>query len=214
MVTLGRPMATIVYVDGFNLYYGALRGSPYKWLDLEALSRRLLPKDDIHLIRYFTARITARPNDPQQAQRQETYLRALRTLPGVQIHYGHFLTHPLRMPLANPPQRGPRTAEVIRTEEKGSDVNLASHLLLDAFQKACDVAVVISNDSDLRVPIRIAEQELGVRVGIINPHPPEYRSRVLRGTFFKQLRASALNDCQLPQTLTDAQGTIRKPAAW
>lgn len=51
MVTLGRPMATIVYVDGFNLYYGALRGSPYKWLDLEALSRRLLPKDDIHLIR-------------------------------------------------------------------------------------------------------------------------------------------------------------------
>lgn len=60
-------MATIVYIDGFNLYYGALRGSPYRWLDLEALSRRLLPKDDIHLIRYFIARITARPQDPQQA---------------------------------------------------------------------------------------------------------------------------------------------------
>jgi hypothetical protein len=100
-------MATTVYIDGFNLYYGALRGSPYKWLDLEALSRRLLPKDDIRLIRYFTARISARPDDPQQAQRQETYLRALRTLPGVQIHYGHFLTHPVRMPLASPRRGDP-----------------------------------------------------------------------------------------------------------
>lgn len=66
VVTLGHPMATIVYIDGFNLYYGALRGTPYKWLDLEALSQRLLPKDDVHLVRYFTARITARPDDPQQ----------------------------------------------------------------------------------------------------------------------------------------------------
>ena len=111
-------MATIVYIEGFNLYYGALRGSPYKWLDLKALSRRLLPKDDIHLSRYFTARITARLDDPQRAQRQETYLRALRTLPAVQIHYGHFLTHAVRMPLANPPKSGARTAEVMRTEEQ------------------------------------------------------------------------------------------------
>jgi len=207
-------MATTVYIDGFNLYYGALRGSTYKWLDLEALCRRLLPRDDINQIRYFTARITARPDDPQQAQRQETYLRALRTLPLVSVHYGHFLTHTVRMPLANPGHPGPRTAEVLKTEEKGSDVNLASHLLLDAFKQTCDTAVVISNDSDLRVPIRIAEQELGVRVGVINPHPPEYRSRVLKGTFFKQLRPSVLADCQLPEALTDARGKIRKPGVW
>lgn len=208
-----RPaVATTIYIDGFNLYYGALRNTPHKWLDVEALCRRLLPKDDINRIRYFTARITARPDDPQQAQRQETYLRALRTLPLVSIHFGHFLTHPVRLPLANPGPSGPRTAEVLRTEEKGSDVNLASHLLLDAFQKNCDTAVVVSNDSDLRVPIRIAEQQLGI--SIINPHPPGYRSRALRGTFFKQLRPSALAVCQLPETLTDDRGTIRKPAAW
>ena len=207
-------MATTVYIDGCNLYYGVLRDSAYKWLDLEVFCRRLLPKDDINLVRYFTARITARPQDPQQAQRQETYLRALRTLPLVSIHYGHFLTHTVRMPLANPRRSGPRTAEVLRTEEKGSDVNLASHLLLDAFQKNCDTAVVVSNDSDLRVPIRIAEQELGIRVGIINPHPAEFRSRVLRGTFFKQLRPSVLAACQLPETLIDVRGTMRKPAAW
>ncbi|MGQ0848534.1 MAG: NYN domain-containing protein [Actinomycetota bacterium] len=207
-------MATTVYIDGFNLYYGALRDTPYKWLDLEALCRRLLPKDDINRIRYFTARITARPDDPQQAQRQETYLRALRTLPLVRIHYGHFLTHTVRMPLVSPRRGRSRTALVVKTEEKGSDVNLASHLLLDAFHQNCDIAVVVSNDSDLRVPIRIAEQELGVRVGIINPHPPASRSRALRATFFKQLRTSVLADCQLPEELGDAQGVIRKPAAW
>ena len=191
--TLDAPMPTIVYIDGFNLYYGALRDALYKWLDLEALCRRLLPKDAINRIRYFTARITARPDDPQQAQRQETYLRALRTLPLVSIHYGHFLTHHVRMPLASPHRGRSRTALVVKTEEKGSDVNLASHLLLNAFKQACDTAVVISNDSDLRVPIRIAEQELGVRVGIIYPHPPAYRSRALRATFFKQLRTGVLD---------------------
>lgn len=86
-VTLDRRWQTTVYMDGFNLYYSALRGSPYEWLDVEAISRRLLPKDDINQIRYFTAWITARPDDPQQAQRQETYLRALRTLPLVSIHW-------------------------------------------------------------------------------------------------------------------------------
>ena len=60
------PVATIVYIDGFNFYYGAVKGTPYKWLDLEALCRRLLPKDQIVKIRYFTARVASRPEDPQQ----------------------------------------------------------------------------------------------------------------------------------------------------
>lgn len=207
-------MSTIVYIDGFNLYYGALKGSPYKWLDLEALCQRLLPKDEIRQIRYFTARISARPDDPQQPQRQQTYLRALNALQTVSVHYGHFLTHSVRMPLSNPAPGGPRTAEVLKTEEKGSDVNLASHLLLDGFKGNCDVAVVVSNDSDLRVPIRIAEQELGVKVGIINPQHPKHRSRALVGTFFKQLRPSVLGQCQLPKSMRDADGEFRKPESW
>ncbi len=118
------------------------------------------------------------------------------------------------MPLANPKPGGPRTAEVMKTEEKGSDVNLASHLLLDAFRDDCDVAVVISNDSDLRVPIRIAEQQLGITVGIVNPQPARNRSRVLVGTFFKQLRPSVLAHCQLPEAMSDENGSFRKPASW
>lgn len=207
-------MATNVYIDGFNLYFGAVKGTPHKWLDIEALCRRLLPKDDIRRIRYFTARVSARPGDPQQPERQQFYLRALESLPTVSVHYGHFLTHTVSMRRADPTPRGPRTVKVLKTEEKGSDVNLASHLLLDAFRNDCDVAVVVSNDSDLRVPVLIAEGQLGVTVGIVNPHAARRRSRALKGTFFKQLRPSLLAQCQLPETMTDANGTFRKPAAW
>jgi hypothetical protein len=72
----GVLVPTNVYVDGFNLYYGCLRGTPHKWLDLDALCRRLFPRDRINRIRYFTAIVSARPGDPQQPRRQQAYLRA------------------------------------------------------------------------------------------------------------------------------------------
>lgn len=207
-------MATNVYVDAFNLYYGCLKGTPYRWLDLDALCARLLPKDRINRIRYFTATVSARPDNPDAPQRQQVYLRALETIPRLSIHYGHYLSHVTRMPLASPRRGRARTVEVIKTEEKGSDVNLATYLLLDAFKRDCDVAVVVSNDSDLKLPIEVTQLELGLRVGVANPHPPSRRSRALQPTFFKQIRASALAACQFPSVLTDTQGEIRKPAHW
>jgi hypothetical protein len=203
-----------VYVDAFNLYYGSVKDTPYRWLDLEALCRRLFPRDEINRIRYFTAIVSARPGDPQQPQRQQTYLRALRTIPNLSIHLGYYLSHPARMPLAHPRRLGPKTVEVLKTEEKGSDVNLATFLLLDGFRSEYEVAAVISNDSDLKVPIEVVQSELGLRVGVVNPHPAARRSRALRGTFFKQLRPAALKACQLPPVLRDARGRIRKPPSW
>lgn len=207
-------MATNVYVDAFNLYYGCLKGTPYRWLDLGALCTRLLPKDQINRIRYFTATVSARPDNPDAPQRQQVYLRALETVPDLSIHYGHYLSHVTRMPLASPRPGGARTVEVIKTEEKGSDVNLATFLLLDAFKRDCDVSVVISNDSDLKLPIEVVQSELGLRVGVLNPHPPARRSRALQPTFFKQIRTSALAACQFPVGLTDAKGAIKRPANW
>ncbi len=213
-VGIDPSQATIVYIDGFNFYYGAVKGTPYKWLDLEALCRRLLPRDTIIKIRYFTARVSARPSDPQQPNRQETYLRALATLPLIEVHYGHFVTRTVRLPLASPRPSGPRSAEVVRTEEKGSDVNLATYLLRDAFTNSCGTAVVVSNDSDLAEAVHIARTDAGIRVGIINPHPAKNRSRKLRGTFFKQVRQNVLAQCQLPPMLNDSEGAFRKPSAW
>jgi hypothetical protein len=137
-----------VYIDGFNLYYGALKGTPYKWLDLARLCKALLPSDVIQEIKYFTARVSARPSNPTSAHDQSLYIRALRTSPRLIIKYGHFLTHTVPMYLAavTPPQR----VWVEKTEEKGSDVNLASLLVRDAFRKQFEVAVLITNDSGPR----------------------------------------------------------------
>ena len=84
----------------------------------------MLPKDRVNRIRYFTATVSARPDNPDAPQRQQVYLRALETIPGLSIHFGHYLSHVTRMPLANPPRPGARTVEV--KTEKG-DVNLASY---------------------------------------------------------------------------------------
>ena len=98
----------------------------------------------------------------------------------------------IRAYLANPPASGPKTAEVIKTEEKGSDVALATYLMLDACRGDCETAVLITNDSDLREPLRLVRDELGLRTGVINPHEARRRSRALQATFFKQLRRGAL----------------------
>ena len=211
-----RPQ-TIVYVDGFNLYYGAVRGTRYKWLDLEAMCRSLLRRDQIVKIRYFTARVNDRPDDPQLASRQGTYLRALATLPLVEVHYGHFLTRAVRLPRVNRRRGQSPTIKVLKTEEKGSDVNLATFLLLDAFKGRCDTAVVVSNDSDLAQAIQVAQSELGVKVGIVNPHSRKSRSRKLLGLgclFYKQISSQVLAETQLPTVVHDSKGPIRKPEGW
>lgn len=94
-------LATNVYVDGFNLYYGALKGTPYRWLDILRLCKLLLPNETITSIKYFTAKVKAKESNPSQAQRQQFYLRALETIPNLSIHYGHFLSNTVKRPLAD-----------------------------------------------------------------------------------------------------------------
>ena len=78
-----------LYVDGFNLYYGALRGQPYRWLNLRAFGQGLIrPSDELHRVRYFTARVRPLSQDPHAPERQGAYLRALATLPDVATHFG------------------------------------------------------------------------------------------------------------------------------
>jgi uncharacterized LabA/DUF88 family protein len=209
-------MRTFIYIDGFNLYYGAVKDTPYKWLNLDTLCRLLLaPHHTIDRIKYFTAQVSARPDDPDQATRQQISFRALRTIPHLDIILGHFLTSHVRMRLVNPPSQGPKTALVIKTEEKGSDVNLASHLLSDGYRGLYDAAVLITNDSDLLEPVRMVRQQLGLPVGFIIPHQ-RTASRVLvqQATFVRQIRPRVLMASQFPNSLSDAQGIFHKPASW
>ncbi len=203
-------MKTNVYVDSFNLYYGALKDTPSKWLDVAKLCGLLLPTSDIVQIKYFTARIQARPNDPGAPERQQIFLRAIDTLPTLSIHYGHYATRKKTLPVADPKRYGFNMVEVLVTEEKRSDVNLATHLLRDAHLGRCEVAVVVSNDADLRLPIEVAEEELGVPVGTLNPYP--YLNRHLKPTFTKRIRRGALQASQLPKVVVD-QGRSRDTKA-
>ncbi len=86
-------MRTSVYIDGFNLYFGALRGTPYRWLDVARLCEIMLPKNEINMIKYFTALVKPRPYDEHQPIRQQTFLRALKTIKDLSVIYGHFLSH-------------------------------------------------------------------------------------------------------------------------
>jgi hypothetical protein len=96
-------MRTYIYIDGFNFYYGAVKDTPYKWLDFKELFENLLDSShQIISIKYFTAIVTGKI-DPNQPIRQKTYLRALKKyIPEVSIYYGEFLSHNVFKPLAYP----------------------------------------------------------------------------------------------------------------
>jgi uncharacterized LabA/DUF88 family protein len=208
-------MLTNVYIDGFNLYYGCLKGTPLRWLDIRALCEGLLLGHELNRIRYFTAKVSARPSDPSQPARQAAYLRAIETLPGVSVHLGHYLQHAVMMPLATPPPTGSPMVRVLKSEEKGSDVNIATYLLLDGFKGDYEQAVVMSNDSDLKTPIEVVRNELKLPVGVIFPisRPGRRASQELMAVakFQKSIRDPLLARCQLPPIIN---GNIHKPPQW
>ncbi|MCS7063335.1 MAG: NYN domain-containing protein [Methylacidiphilales bacterium] len=185
-------MKTFVYVDAFNLYYGCVKGTAYKWLNIARLCALMLPQHRIERIKYFTARISSRAHDPEASRRQQTYLRALQTIPNLEIFYGHFLTHPVQMRLADPQPGQTAFVWVIKTDEKGSDVNLATQLLSDAYNRRFECAVIISGDSDLLAPVQVVMNELKLPVGVLNPQKRPCRVLAAQATFNKHIRDGVL----------------------
>ena len=105
--------------------------------------------------------------------------------------------------------------KVLKVEEKGSDVNLACHLLLDAFQGNFDVAAVISNDSDLVEPIRIVTQVSRKPVGLLSPVPNPNPELSRASSFIRRLSFSDLAASQFPSPLPrQGQPDLVRPATW
>jgi hypothetical protein len=124
---------TNVYIDGFNFYNGCISHTPYKWLDLRVLAQQLLRGHTIKTVNYFTAHVVDREeDDPHQSQRQNIYLEALGALDNVAVHYGHFRTHKKRVWLVKEQKDGSHLATALVTEEKATDVKLASRLVWDS----------------------------------------------------------------------------------
>lgn len=212
----GVSMDAIAYVDGFNLYYGALKGSAMKWLDLQALVCAIAPKPLIvKKVRYFTAKVKPGPRSPNAHTDQFAYLQALEGhCPLLETHYGDFQRHKVRIENANPP---PATVEVFKTEEKGSDVNLAVHLLNDAWSRQSQAAILISNDSDLAESVRLAQAQ-GVPVywfpPTLNKHryPSTELKKVVR--YQRSIYPNVMARCQLPDPVTSSSGSLSKPVGW
>ncbi|WP_419935163.1 NYN domain-containing protein [Candidatus Palauibacter sp.] len=256
-------MRTRIYVDGFNLYYGALKGTPFKWLDPVRLSALLLPAACVlDRVLYFTARVSGIPDGGTPA-RQQVYLNALGTLPEVDVYFGSFLAKTVWRPLINLPVAGSQidtpkpvvlpagdhtvavpdtrtlpvgtysvpgarrqrrqkgsaplpdalVAEFHTQEEKGSDVNLAAHLLNDAWGDRFEAAAVISNDTDLVTPIRMVTQERGKTVFIVCPGRGRVAQKLDQVASHKRhIRTAMLGKAQFPDTLPGT--VISKPKGW
>ena len=256
-----------VYIDGFNLYYGALKDRPgYKWLDLVKLSQRtaqaFFPQNDynIDFVRYFTSLVKGRAKN-----RQEKYIRALEysymNQSKIEIHYGSFRYRPLTAKLVNLPIANnsitmigddeinlddnirfvpgdyevnnrilpirvrlqdqecsniPKALSVkaSKSEEKRTDVNIACHLLNDAWKDLFDVAIIISNDSDLVEPIKMVIQERNKRVYVISPQIGRriVRDLVTCATDARHMHPSMLQGCLLPDNIP--RTNIRRPREW
>ena len=207
-----KPLRTYIYIDGFNFYYRAVKGTSYKWLDFKKLFSTLLgPQNEILAIKYFTALVSGKI-DPGQPIRQKTFIRALeKHIPELSVYYGHFLSHEVPAPLAN--TQPTRFVHILKTEEKGSDVNIAVHLLNDAWLDKYDCAVVVSNDSDLAESIRLVTTQNRKVIGILNPGDCRPSRELIRyATFVKQIRRGALAASQLPDPIPGT--TIHKPKSW
>lgn len=252
VVAYATRMRVGVYIDGFNLCYGARgmcgRGTAgWRWLDLRALSDGLLTgpgagweSAQITRVVYFTARVNGRDN-PSGQHDQDTCLRALGTHGAIdELAMGTCESRLATAPLAVADRKNRPVlsraawpvmvrdsgghdvvdatfmASVARREEKGSDVNVASHLLIDVLESRVDAAIVISNDSDLAFPVHYAharscrpgQPNPGIRypAGALNGDP----SDGVGGHWWHQLTATEVKAAQLPATV----GRLSRPAGW
>ncbi len=203
---------SIVYVDGFNLYYGALRKGPYKWLDLHRFFRMLRNEDDLRTIKYFTARVSR-----QSSSNQDSYLRALSTLPLVEIVLGRFKEKNVRCRVSLCEFAGDRMFK--RAEEKRTDVSIALQVLDDAYRDRCDLQIIVSGDSDLVPAITmVREQFPGMGIVVYVPARSDVRGAAteirLAAGKHRKLPLGLLKRAQLPVTIADGSGSIDKPPSW
>lgn len=230
------------YIDGFNLYKGSLERRPdCKWLDIVGLCRFLEPEADLGTVYYFTAPVKSRYLGDRASDRQATYLRVLKHS-GVQIIRGKFRKdarwHRLasmkleefvqpelaaHLGLTRVAIRGswkraepdvPMTKVVI-LGEKGSDVNLASYLLRDAYQGKIDKALIITGDSDLTIPVLFTKNE-GVPVHVVVPGDGQNSASLkAAASSLTRLDVNLLRSNQFPESyITPVGGNIQKPVSW
>ena len=212
---------TIVYVDGSNLYYGMLRGTPHKWLNIKAFAKKLLlPEYRIDAVKYFTSRVIDKTDGCHRAERQARYLDALSSQ-GIQVFEGYYRVRVERLEAIERPCKScsfvthPGYVRGIRTSEKLTDVNMATELLKDAYENRADAFVLISGDADFAPALRVVRYSTGHSVIVFNPQKSISNELRRYATFYRNIPQGFADGCRLPDSFeTDKGQTIRCPAEW
>lgn len=212
----------IAYIDGYNLYYGLIKGTSYKWLDLVALARSFLrPDQELVAVKYFTAPIKTHPHDLAALDRQKVYLQALSKCPLVEVIQGFYAKHKTLAPAVEAKCRACDVVTdgyvpVIKLEEKRSDVNFAISVLLDAFNDAADSFFLFTGDSDQIGTVETVRGKFGKRVCIFNPHEAYSVNLKNAASYYQNIPRDLPARCQLPDAIPVGThgNVIRRPAAW
>lgn len=227
-------MRTTVYIDGYNLYYSRLRGTPFKWLDVVALFRAMLavqdPSTEVLAVKFFTAPIKANyaRHGPDSESAQKRYHRAL-TLqyPGlVEVIQGFHIFGPTSLPrhVADAPPSKSDLSRVWMIEEKQTDVNLALHVYRDALRGHSEQLVICSNDSDIEPALRMVRTDTPhIRCGLVTPLREDakasgmYANRRLTKLSHwvrRHIRDDELAAAQLPTHVQAKKKPASKPDHW
>ena len=201
----------VVYVDGFNLYYGLKSKGwrRYLWLDLHKLALGLLKAgQSLVSVKYFTSNVFQEPGDPDKPRRQGNYLEALGTLPDLTIHLGAFM-------------KKTRTCNACghvteSYEEKMTDVNLAVELLSDAQDNKYDVAILVSADSDLAGPIDAVLARFPSKKVVV-AFPPDRVSKHLKriASAHTSISQVTIRNSQFPHDVPKQDGyVLTRPPSW
>ena len=163
----------IFYIDGLNFYNLVLKSNRhYRWLNLKALADRIVHDDTtVVCVKYFTARLLGEISESAK-ENQSLYFRALKPIDDIEIMLGNMVIREKSVALTTAEQSKLKRRQVLTNipEEKGTDVNLASHLIYDACNDEFDIAYVISNDTDFVEPIRMVKEDIGKTIVVVAPH--------------------------------------------
>lgn len=215
MSTPPQSPVTRVYIDGFNLFYGSLKGEGLLWLGLGPLADHLAG-GCVDRILYCTAMVRSGPEDPLKAVRQQLYLRAVKADPRVEVKLGEFRVRKTGRRLCTCQDAAePCFVKVEHFEEKGSDVNLATHLVLDGCLGRYGRAIVVTGDSDLAEPIRVLVAERGLQVDVVNPRQRHSNELATVSSSYSRLGRGAVVASQMPDPVTLPGGSeVGKPPLW
>lgn len=205
---MGELQRVIIYIDGFNLYFG-LREKGWKkfyWLNLQKLAENLLNQEqELIEVKYFTSRVSF---PPDKVKRQGTFIEAIETLPNVKIYYGNYQSNKSECKKCGYVSMTP--------SEKMTDVNIAVELLSDAYEDKFDTAILVSADSDLIAPIRTI-QRLFKYKRIVVAFPPARHSFALKEVASASftIGRKKLADSLFPDEVKKSNGYIlKRPTRW